>query len=154
MGNRPNERWNQPQVNVLSYMEQNLTPKEAAEKLGEYFSAISQTFQPLDRSQFSPALKLTLEEANTGPKPVLSQHDVYRKIKRVSKPNSSVSGDIPQQLLKRYPYLYAAPLARIFNKMIQTGTWPRRWVKEEAICLSKLDKSNTPATEDDLRTIS
>ena len=58
LGNRPNESWNQPQVNILSYMEQNITPKEAANKLGDYFSAISQTVQPLDRNQFSPALKL------------------------------------------------------------------------------------------------
>jgi hypothetical protein len=79
---------------------------------------------------------------------------VYRKIRKVSKPNSAVPGDIPRPLLKKYPYLYAAPLASIFNKMIQTGRWPRRWVKEEAICLSKLDKSKIPATEDDIRTIS
>ena len=154
LGNRPHDSWNQPQVNIQSYTELNLTPKEAADKIGDYFSAISQTVQPLDRSQFSPGLKLTLEQAKTGPKPVLSQHEVYRKILRVSKPNSEVPGDIPRQLLKRYPYLYAVPLTRIFNRMINTGNWPRRWVKEEAICLSKLEKSKTPANEDDLRTIS
>ena len=98
LGNRPSESWNQPQINIQSYIEQNLTPKEAADKLGDYFSAIS------------------------------------------------------RPLLKRYPYEYAAPLARIFNKMIKSGTWPRKWVKEEAICLSKLEKSKTPASEDDLRT--
>ena len=96
LGNRPNESWTQPQVNILSYMEQNITPKEAANKLGDYFSAISQTVEPLDRNEFSPALKLTLKQAKTGPKPVLSQHEVYRKIRKVSKPNSAFPGDIPR----------------------------------------------------------
>ena len=96
LGNRPSESWNQPKVDILSYMEQNIAPTEAADKLGDYFSAISQTVQPLDRSLFSPALKLTLKQGETGPKPFLSQHKVYRKIVKVSKPNSTVPGDIPR----------------------------------------------------------
>ena len=73
---------------------------------------------------------------------------------RVRKPNSAVQGDVPRPLIKRYPFFYAAPLSKIFNKMIQTGKWPRQWVKEEAIVLSKLEKTAMPTCEDDLRSIS
>jgi hypothetical protein len=152
LGNRPGESWNRPEVSLTSYIELSLSPKEEANKLADYFSAISQTVEPLDRSQFHPALKLAL--AASGPKPVLTQHEVYRKIMRVSKPNSAVPCDVPKILMKNYAFLYAAPVTKIINKMIQTGDWPRLWVNEETIVLSKLDKAKTPACEDDLRTIS
>ena len=67
-----------------------------------------------------------------GQKPVISQHEVYRNIMKVRKPNSSVPGDVPRPLIKKYPFLYAAPITKIFNKMIQTGKWPRQWVKEHS----------------------
>ena len=73
---------------------------------------------------------------------------------RVQKPKSAVKGDIPRRLIRKYPFQYAAPVTKIFNQMIETGKWPRQWVREEAIVLSKLDKSKHPANEDDLRTIS
>ena len=38
--------------------------------------------------------------------------------------------------------------------MIETGQWPRQWVVEETIVLSKLDKSKQPTSEEDLRTLS
>ena len=97
------------------------------------------------------ALKLTLKE---GQKPGVSQHEVYMFIMKVRKPNSAVPGDVPRPLMKKYPFLYAAPITQIFNKMIKTGKWPRQWVKEETIVLSKLDKTKLPNCEDDLRSIS
>jgi hypothetical protein len=154
LGNMPREAWTRSEVTLPAYREQQLTPLQAANKLAEHFSAISQTVEPLDPSQFNPALQAALEEGRYGPKPYLSQHDVYRAMTRVTKPNSSVDGDIPSPLLKKYPYEYSLPAAKIFNKMIQSGQWPRQWVREETIVLSKLDKSKQPVNEDDLRTIS
>ena len=127
---------------------------EVANKLAQHFSAISQSVDPLDMTKFHPALKQTLEEGAAGPKPVLSQHEVYRNILRVRKPSSAVPGDIPRPLIKKYPFVYAAPISKIFNKMIQSGKWPRQWVKEETIVLSKLEASKMPQSEDDLRSIS
>lgn len=142
------------EITLPTYTEQQLTPLQAANKLAEHFSVISQTVEPLDINQFHPALKTSLEKGRLGPKPLLSQHEVYMAMRRVTKPNSSVKGDIPTPLLKRYPYEYSVPATKIFNKMIQSGQWPRQWVREDTIVLSKLDKSKQPACEDDLRTIS
>ena len=83
LGFRPNESWRKQEVSILSYVEQNVINQEAANKLASHFPAISQTVEPLDAANFHPALKLTLEEAVSGPKPTLSQHEVYRYIMRV-----------------------------------------------------------------------
>ena len=154
LGNRPGEPWNKAGINLPAYKEQNLTQLQAANKLATYFSAISQTVEPLDESKFPPVLQLALQRGRTGPKPIMEEHGVYRKLMRVSKPNSSVPGDIPKSLISRYPYQYAVPATKIFNKVIQSGKWPRQWVQEHAIVLSKLEKSRCPSSEEDLRTIS
>ena len=66
---------------------------------------------------------------------------------KVSKPNSSVDFDVPGILIKEYPYQYAQPASIIFNKIIQSATWPRQWVKETVITISKL-KVGQPKNED------
>ena len=154
LGNRPGESWTNQVVTLPTYVEQNLSHMEVANKLAQHFSVISQSVDPLDIGKFHPALKTTLQEGISGPKPTISQHEVYRNIIKVRKPNSSVSGDIPRPLIKKYPFLYAAPISKIFNNMIQSGKWPRQWVREEAIVLSKLEKTKQPTSEDDLRSIS
>ena len=91
LGNMPTEAWTRSEVVLPSYREQQLTSTQAANKLAEHFSAISQTVEPLDQNMFHPALKTALEEGKAGPKPKLSQHYVYRGVMRVTKPNSSVT---------------------------------------------------------------
>jgi hypothetical protein len=154
LGNRPGESWSRPEIILPAYVEQGLLPAEAANKLAGHFSAISQTVDPLDESQLFPALRQALEEARSGTKPTLSQHEVYRKIMKVTKPNSSVPGDVPIPLMKQYPFQYATPATKIFNAIIKSGQWPRQWVKEQTIVLSKLEKTKRLASEEDLRTIS
>ena len=153
LGNRPGESWHKEEFILPTFVEQNLSPLEAANRLANHFSGISQSVDPLDFNQFSPSLRQAVEEGRTCTKPILTQHQVYYKMLRVTKPNSSVEGDIPKVLLERYAYQYAAPLTTIFNKIIQASTWPRQWLIEQAICLSK-SKTTLPLNEDSLRTIS
>ena len=40
------------------------------------------------------------------------------------------------------------------NKIIQSSTWPRQWLEEQAVVLSKLKAQQVPQNEDDLRTVS
>ena len=154
LGNRPGESWKSEEFVLPSYVEQNLSPLQAANKLADYFSNISQTVDPLDWSKFSPNLRRALEEGrDCSTKPILTQHQVYFKMLRVTKPKSSVEGDIPRVLLDRYTYQYAAPATTIFNKIIQSSSWPRQWVIERAIAINK-SKTTLPQNEDSLRTIS
>ena len=86
--------------------------------------------EPLDKTQFPPGLREALEEGRTySNKPVLTQHEVYCKIFRVTKPKSSVEGDVPKVLLNIYAYQYAQPATKMFNESVKTSFWPRQWVE-------------------------
>ena len=153
LGNQPGEG-RQHEVLLPAYVEQGLTPQQAADTLAEHFSAISQTVDQLDIDQFHPALRRALERGKASQeKPVLTQHEVYRKMLSVTKPKSSVAGDVPSQIIKQFSYEYAEPVTAIFNQIIQCAEWPRQWVVEQTIVLRK-SKLQLPKTEDCLRTIS
>ena len=79
---------------------------------------------------------------------------MYCKILRVTKPKSSVQGDVPRALLNKYPFQYAKPVTTIYNKIVQSSTWPKQWLEEQAVVLSKLKAQQLPQNEDDLRTVS
>ena len=151
LGKRPGESWNRPELTLPAYIEAGLSPLQSAERLADFFSAISQTVDPLDESQFSPALRAAIEGGRScSTKPVLTQHQVYCKFLQITKPNSSVAGDVPKVLITRYAFLYAGPATTIFNRIIQTSIWPRQWTMEHAIVLSKLKPHILPQNEDDL----
>ena len=150
------EDWDKRKEFVIpEYVEQALTPGQAANRLAAHFSSISQTVAPLDTNNFHLALRLEVQEGKSSSnKPCLSQHDVYMKIKQTNKPESSVKGDIPKKLMTEYSYLWAGPVTRIFNNIIQTATWPEQWKSENAICLHKTEDPRLVKSEDDVRTIS
>ena len=153
LGNRPGESGRRKEVVVPSYLEQKLSPGEAANRLACYFAAVSQTVEPLDETKFHPALRLELEEGRRSKtKPIITQHQVYCKMLRATKPHSSVLGDVPIPVLKKYPYLYSAPVTRIFNKIIQASDWPQTWKEEQIIVLPK-SPNLLVQSEDDLRNI-
>ena len=123
---------------IPAYCEKGLTANEAANKLADHFSAISQTVKPLDILKLHPSLRLAVKEGQEDKsKPILSQHDVYRKLMSIKKPNSSVDGDIPKKLVKQHPYLWAGPATKVFNNIIQRSEWPTPWKIENAIPLHK-----------------
>ena len=57
------------------------------------------------------------------------------------------------KVMTEFMYDFAGPSSKIFNKIIQSAQWPRQWVVEKTIVLSK-SKDKLPEWEDDLRTIS
>ena len=65
LGNKPGGS-QKCDIILPAYAEQNLTPKQSANKLAEYFSAISQAVEPLNVEQLNPALRATLEEGRKG----------------------------------------------------------------------------------------
>ena len=154
LGLRPGESWKKPELTLPDYIEANLTTQQSANRLADFFSAISQTVEPLDESLFPPALREALKEGRTSRnKPILTQHEVYCKFLKVTKPKSCVEEDIPKVLLSRYACQYAQPATKIFNTIIKTSSWARQWVQEEMIVLSKLKPQELLKNEDDLRTI-
>ena len=125
---------------IPAYEEAGLTPQQAANRLADHFAAISQTVEPLDISIFQPSLQLAIQEGTTKAyKPLLTQHDVYRKLLKIRKPNSRVDGDVPKKLVMKYPFLWAGLAALIFNRIIQSAKWPKEFKVENAVVLHKTE---------------
>ena len=155
LGEGPAEWDKKKEFIIPAYVEAGLTPQQSVNRLADYFTAISQTVQPLDVKRFHPALQLAIQNGICDKnKPILSHHDVYRKLIKIKKPNSRVEGDISQKLIKEFPYLWAGPATTIFNRIIQTSNWPKQWKTEHAICLHKTERQNMVKSEEDVRTIS
>ena len=86
-----------------SHIDSNLTPAQSAERLGEYFSAISQEFDPISISEFPPWIREKLQKGRKDPtKPVLEEWQVYKKLCKSKKPNSLIPGDLPVKLVKEF----------------------------------------------------
>ena len=134
-----------------SHTERNLSPKESADVLADYFSAISQEYDPISIQNFPPNLQLQLSAGESDrTKPVLEDWQVYDKLRGAKKPNSTVPGDLPVKIIKELSPEIAKPVARIYNKITQSGVYPRQWVVEYQTAIPKI---NPPLTEDDTRNL-
>ena len=140
---------------IPAFVEEGLSPQQSANRLADYFSAISQTVEPLDVNKFHPALQLAIQRGREDTnKPIFTQHEVYRTLLKIKKPNSRVEGDVPKKLISEFSYLWAGPASIIFNKVIKSSEWPPQWKIENAVVLHKTENVSMVKTEDDVRTIS
>ena len=81
LGEGPAEWDKKKEFTIPAYEEAGLTPQQAANRLADHFAAISQTVEPLDISIVQPSLQFAIQEGTTTVyKPLLTQHDVYRKL--------------------------------------------------------------------------
>ena len=134
-----------------SHSEENLSPLQSAEKLADYFSQISQEFEPISTDKFPPWIKEKLVTGISDPaKPVLEQYEVYEKLKRAKKPNSMVPGDLPVKLVKEFTPELAVPITEIYNRITKVAEYPRQWVTEYQLAIPKV---YPPSSEDETRNI-
>ena len=134
-----------------NHVDQNFNSEQSAEALAEYFSLISQEFEKISIEKFSPSLKEKLELGKNDPsKPILEEWQVYEKLRKSKKPNSKVPGDLPVKLIKEFLPELSKPITRIYNRITQTGQYPRQWVVEHQIAIPEV---SPPLTEDDTRNI-
>ena len=83
--------------------------------------------------------------------PILSDYDVYMKMRRAKKPQSSVGCDIPVKIVKEFSVELSLPVSKIFNFITKSKKYPKHWKMENGIALEKI----TPAeSETNLRIIS
>ena len=79
-----------------SHAEDDLSPVQSAERLANYFSQISQEFEPICREKFPPWIKDKLLVGQSDvTKPVLEDWEVYEKLRKSKKPTSLTPGDLP-----------------------------------------------------------
>lgn len=115
---------------------------EAGNKTAEYFTRISNQYQPLLSSDLPGNLRRRAP---------MSEEEVAAKLKAANKPNSSVKGDLLPRLMKRYHHLLVRPVTRIFNAVFAANKWPKSWRKETAVIIPKV---SAPASLAECRNIS
>ena len=120
-----------------------LSDKQAAEKVAEYFNEISNEFKPIQPFQVPTTYDKFIAR--------LSFNDVELRLKKQKKPNSMVIGDIfPALINDCAPYL-SEPLSYIYNAIIVTKVWPISWKREY---VTVIPKKKMPEGLKDLRNIS
>ena len=129
-----------------------LTEEESAERIADYFSMISQEYEPLNFDKLQPNIQKSIIDAKDDPNiPVIEPYEVHRKISKAKKPNSVIHGDIPKKIIQLFSPELAEPASRIFNKISSSFEYPRPWVIESQIVIPKVFP---PVSEDELRPIS
>ena len=122
-----------------SHAEDNLSPTQSAERLAEYFSQISQEFEPISTEKFPPWIKEKLLAGKTDKsKPFLEDWQVYKKLLKSKKPNSLIPGDLPVKLVKEFTPELAKPTAVIFNQITHTAEYPLQWVIEYQLPIPRI----------------
>ena len=58
-------------------------------------------------------------------KSILSEFDVWAKLKEMKKTKSSVPGDLTPKLQKMVELV--KPITKKFNNIFKTGVWPNKW---------------------------
>ena len=135
---------------IPAHVESNFSPQDSAEALADYFSQISQEFNPIDPDSFSPSLKEKLVDF-TEKTPILEEYQIHQKIQAAKKPNSMVGGDLPKKVVKEFAVELTTPLMMIFNAITSKAEYPRQWIIEHQ---TPIPKQYPPGSEEDLRNIS
>ena len=128
---------------TVQSLQPNLTDKQIAEDLADFFAGISQTFPPLDCS----SLPRTFDR----PMHLLTECEVMERLRSMKKPSSAVPIDPPPLTINKHTQIYASISTPILNDVLQGRQWPSPWSSEEVSVIPKID---SPASYNDCRNIS
>ena len=149
MGAQPGDSTDGNSFTLPEHLKDNLSPKQSADRIAQYFAQISNEYPPLDLSTLPERVKVNLNSESKPP--IISEYDCYKKIIKAKKPKTGVPGELPARIVKEYDVELAKPLQVLFNKIIQSGIWPEQWKTEYTTPIGKIP---VPESEDDLRPIS
>ena len=149
LGTRPGE-FNKKGFEIEKFAEEKLSNQEISERIAQYFSSVSQEYQPLDVQNLPPNIQEDLGNPELNVAPILSNYDVYCKLVKAKKPNSSVPGDLPKKLNQKFSAELTFPVSAIFNQISKTKVYPEQWKTERQLPIPKVKQ---PESEDDLRNL-
>ena len=112
-----------------------LTERQLTEKLADFFSSISQEFQPLETKQ--------IPETHWKEQVPIETHQIAARLKMCKKPKSTVRGDIFPELISKHYDLLAIPLTPIFNMVKTSHIWPKLWKTETTTVIPKNDNADS-----------
>ena len=96
---------------------------QAAQKIAEHFSSISNEYSPIDHTQLPCYLPAP-------PPPVVEEYDVYLRLNRIKKTRSTLPIDIPDSIRKECSAMLAGPVSSIINTSFSQGLYPSIWKQE------------------------
>lgn len=129
---------------------QGLDDKEIANALANYFSKISQEYQPLNMTLLPERVQNKLNSTENT-EIIVEPYQVYEKIKSMNIPDSVVPGDFPPRIWKKFGVELAEPVSKLVNNILKYGKWPEAWKVEY---VKVIEKVKDPQSMDDLRNIS
>ena len=142
-GDSPSKSFDLP-----DHVERGLSELESAEEIADFFSKISQEYDPLCFQTLPENVKLKLM-TDPGDHPTFLEHEIYNELLG-SKKTCSVPGDIPVDILEEFLPEFCTPITSIVNKTFSSHQWPSNFKKEYGVPIKKV---LVPDSEDDLRSI-
>ena len=115
---------------------------QIAESLAEFFNKISEEYNPLQDEE--------IPNAYSNERPPLTTEQVRNRLLKLSKPTSTVPGDLPPVVYKHYAESLAVPITGVFNNVIKNFDWPQLWKTEY---VSVIPKNTSPESVDNCRNI-
>ena len=100
----------------------------------EFFSNVRGDGQPME---IPPTPSPGPPDAGLG---VFDVPRVTKLLQGHKKVRSTVEGDPMPHLVRKFPELFAVPVAKIFNSINETGRWPVKWKKEPITVIPKNPK--------------
>ena len=96
---------------VKEHCDLGLTASEAADRIAQKFSEISQEFPPLKVENLPSRVYQKIQNSKNEQKPVISQGLVEDKIEKANNTKGGVPGDLPVKLAKEFGPELAVPAA-------------------------------------------
>ena len=101
-----------------------------AEKAADYFTRISNEFNPLTNKDISDVSKhLNVIK--------ITEQQVEDRIRACKKPKGLLSGDLYPKLLMDYAKILAKPLTDVLNEAFLNEVWPKVWREETVTIIPK-----------------
>ena len=151
LGARPGDCGEEAGFTLASHVEQNLSPQQSVERMADYFSSISQQYEPLSVQNLPESVRAVMERpVNTCDIPQIEEWQVWDVMKSGKKTKSAVPGELPAKLRHEFGPELAGPATIIFNKIASSGQWPDHWKEGWAVPLKKVD---APKDESEIRLI-
>ena len=130
------------------HVERGLSELQSAEEIADFFSSISQEYDPLDVTSLPARVQMKLEN-DPCDHLTLEEHEVYSELLSAKK-TCSVPGDIPVDILSEFLPEFITPITHIFNRAFSSHEWPCKFKKEFGVPIEKIPH---PESEDDIRSI-
>ena len=135
MGAQPGDCIDSNTFSLPSHEADNLTEEQSAEHIATHFAEISQQFPPLDISTLPLHVQKKLKCQDKAP--VVSEYEVYNKIRAAKKPRSGIPGDLPKVMIQEFCPELSLPVSKIINSISRTGKWPKQWKLEHIVPIGR-----------------